>query len=151
MAGKARRYYDRFKFLVEIDGITQTGFQKVSGLTGKVGVIEHKEGGALLPDKTPGMVSYDDLTLEFGATDNQEFYNWWSTVIDAAQGVGGADPDAYKRNLSVIQLDRAGNEAERWNVFGAWVKEFTPGEYDNTSEEKTMRKVVLAYDYFVKG
>ncbi len=148
MAGKARRYLDRFKFLIEIDGITQTGFQKCSELKGGVETVEHYEGGALLPDKSPGLGKYEDITLEYGATENLEIYEWFRQVLDAAQETGGADPSEYKRNLSIIQLDRAGNEVQRWNVFGAWPKEFVAGEWDNTANEKLIRKVTLAIDYY---
>ncbi|WP_222927718.1 phage tail protein [Biomaibacter acetigenes] len=148
MAGKARSYFDRFKFLVEIDGITQTGFQKCSELKGSVGKIEHREGGGLLPDKSPGFGNYSDITLEYGATKNLETYEWFRQVIDASQETGGAEPDEYKRNLSIIQLDRAGREVQRWNVYGAWPTDFVAGEWDSTSEEKTIRKLTLAIDYF---
>lgn len=148
MAGKARKYYDRFKFLVEIDGITQAGFQKAGPLEGSVEVTEHWEGGALLPDKSPGRGKFEDITLEYGATDNLELYEWFRSVLDAAQEAGGADPADYKRNLSIVQLDRAGNEVQRWNVYGAWPTKFRAGEWDNTSSEKLIRQVVLAIDYY---
>ncbi|MGE5551520.1 MAG: phage tail protein [Bacteroidota bacterium] len=148
MAGKARRYYDKFKFRVEIDGITQAGFSKAGPLKGSVEEVEHYEGGALLPDKSPGRGKFEDITLEYGATDNMELYDWFAQVLNAAQETGGADPDEYKRNLSIIQLDRAGNEVQRFNVFGAWVKEFEAGDWDNSSNEKTIRKAVLCIDYF---
>ncbi|HHY36541.1 MAG TPA: phage tail protein [Firmicutes bacterium] len=148
MAGRVRRFRDKYKFLVEIDGIVQTGFQKAGPLRGSVGVIEHEEGGALLPDKSPGKGRFEDITLEWGATESLEIYNWFAQVLNAAQGTGGADPDRYKRNMAIIEQDRAGREVGRWNIYGAWPREFEAGDWDNTSEEKLIRKVALVYDYF---
>ena len=148
MAGRARKFRDKFKFLVEIDGLVQTGFQKAGPLRGSVEVIEHEEGGALLPDKSPGKGSFEDITMENGATENLEIYDWFKQVLDAAQEVGGADPDEYKRNLAIIEQDRTGKEVGRWNVYGAWPHEFEAGDWDNTANEKLIRKAVLAIDYF---
>lgn len=148
MAGRARKFSDKFKFLVEIDGIVQTGFQKAGPLRASVEVIEHEEGGALIPDKSPGKGKFEDITLEYGATENLEIYNWFKQVLDAAQETGGADPDDYKRNLAIIEQDRTGKEVGRWNVYGAWPREFEAGDWDNTANEKLIRKVTLAIDYF---
>ncbi|MDI3548127.1 MAG: hypothetical protein PWR10_1779 [Halanaerobiales bacterium] len=148
MAGRARKFHDKFKFLVEIDGIVQTGFQKAGPLRGGVEVIEHYEGGALLPDKSPGKGKFEDITLEYGATENLEIYEWFKNVLDAAQETGGTDQDEYKRNLSIIEQDRAGREVGRWDVYGAWPKEFEAGDWDNTANEKLIRKVILVIDYF---
>lgn len=149
MAGKARRYHDRFKFLVEIDGFVRAGFQKAGPLEANVEKIEYREGGALLPDKSAGGASFEDITLEYGATDSLEDYAWFSQVLDAATQTGGADPSEYKRDLAIIQLDRAGREVQRWNVYGAWPVRFRAGDWDNTATtEKTIRQLVLTYDYF---
>ena len=85
MAGKARRYYDKFRFRVEIDGATQAGFSKAGPLKGTVEEVEHYEGGSLLPDKSPGRGKFEDITLEYGATDNLELIDnarWAGVLLD---------------------------------------------------------------------
>jgi len=54
----------------------------------------------------------------------------------------------YKRNLSIVQLDRDGETLRRWNIFGAWPTQYVAGEWDNDSDEKVIEMVTLPYDYF---
>jgi len=148
MAGQAKKWHNRFKFLVEIDGFVSAGFQTAGPLEGGVEVIEYREGGARIADKSPGLANFENITLERGATDNLDEYNWFSQVISAADNKGGADPSVYKRNLAIIEQDNNGNEVRRWNVYGAWPVRFVAGEWDATANEKTIRTLELAIDYF---
>ncbi len=148
--GQPRSYYNKFKFLIEIDGITYAGFTKCSELSAELASIEHWEGGSLIANKSPGRLSFPDLTLERGATKDLELYDWFESVARASAGLGGAgliDP-AYKRTLDIVQLDRDDSVLQRWNVVNAWPKKFVAGEWDNTTDEKVMTSVVLANDYF---
>lgn len=148
MAGQAKKWHNKFRFLVEIDGFVSAGFQKAGPLKGGVEVIEHKEGNTLLPDKTPGSAKFDNISLERGATENMDEYDWFATVLNAAEDTGGDDPDEYKRNLAIIECNNKGQEIMRWNVYGAWPQDFEAGDWDGGSNEKTIRKVSLVIDYF---
>jgi phage tail-like protein len=148
--GSPRSFYNKFKFLVEIDSITYAGFQKCSELSAELAKIEHHEGGSLIPDKSPGRLTFADITLERGATKDMELYTWFESTARASAGLGGAGlPDAeYKRTLDIVQLDRDDSVLQRWTCVNAWVTKFVAGEWDNTSDEKVMTSVTLAYDYF---
>lgn len=148
MAGQARKLRNRFRFIVEIDGFDAVGFQKAGPLKAGVEVIEHKEGNTLLPDKSPGSAKFEPITLERGATDNLDEYAWFAQVLNAAEDTGGDDPDEYKRNMAIVECDNKGREVSRWNVYGAWPSDFEAGDWDSTSNEKTIRKVTLQQDYF---
>lgn len=148
--GTPRSFYNRFKFVVEIDGIPYSGFQKCSELSVEAAKIEHWEGGRLIPDKSPGRLTFSDITLEQGATDDLELYSWFEEVARAAAGLGGLgriDP-LYKRNLDIVQLDRDDVVLQRWEVQNAWPTKFVAGEWDNTSDEKVITSVTLTYDFF---
>ncbi len=63
--------YKNFRFLLEIDGITQAGFSDCSGFGSNVEVVEYREGGdAATVRKLPGKNSYPDITLKWGVTDS---------------------------------------------------------------------------------
>lgn len=149
--GEQVRFYNRFNFKVEIDGFARTGFQKVSGLAQSVEVIEHRESDSIRPYKSPGLFSSENVVLEFGATDDEGAWNWFSTAVKVAEGKLAAEESEYKKDISIVQLDANGNEIERWNVFGAFPVSFDPGEFDATSNEKTIRRLELANDYKEKG
>lgn len=148
--GSPRSYYNKFKFLVEIDEITYAGFQKCSELSAELAKIEHHEGGSLIPNKSPGRLSFPDITLERGATKDLELYLWFEKTARASAGLGGAGaPDsAYKRTFDIVQLDRDDTILQRWTVFNAWPIKFVAGEWDMTTDEKVMTSVTLAIDYF---
>ena len=62
--GTAINYWDRYAFIVKIDGVVRAAFNKCSGLKAEAEVIEYSEGGALTPHKQPGTIKFDDIELE---------------------------------------------------------------------------------------
>jgi phage tail-like protein len=149
--GQPRSFFNKFKFLIEIDGITYSGFSKCSELSAELAKIEHYEGGSLIPNKSPGRLSFPDITLERGATSDLELYDWFASVADASAGLGGAGlpDDLYKRSFDIVQLERNDVVVQRWSVTNAWPLKFVAGEWDNGADEKVISSVTLAYDFFV--
>lgn len=145
--GQPRTFHKKFKFIIEIDEISVAGFQKCSALEAEVAKIEQSEGGVLIPNKSPGRVSFSDLTLERGAADDREMYDWWKQVVDAAANIGLDEPD-FKRNLDIVQQARSGAELLRWRVLGAWPTKFVAGEWDNEADENVIQMTTLTYDTF---
>jgi len=146
--GVNRRYYKKFKFLVEIDGVVFAGFQTCGEIAIEVAKIEHHEGGSLIPNKSPGRVSVPDVELTRGATDDLDFYQWCQETV--AQGAVLVD-DEEKRNLEIVQQDRAGNELRRWKLFGAFIVKWKAGDWDNNADENTMESITITYDYPTLG
>jgi phage tail-like protein len=104
--------YKNFRFLVEIEGLTQAGFSECSGLGSRVEVIEYREGGEpATVRKLPGRVTYPDITLKWGVTDSRELYDWHRAVV---QG------QIQRKGCSIILLDDSGQEKVRWNLVNAW-------------------------------
>lgn len=156
--GAPRTFQDKFKFLVEIAGFDSAGFQKFGELSVEAAKIEYSEGGALIPNKSPGRLTYSDVTLERGVALDDDMYNWMSDVADASiqasivpgagLGAGLIDP-LFKRDLDVVQQDRNGVTLKRWRIFQAWPTKFVAGEWDNEADEKVIEMLTLTYDFFV--
>lgn len=154
--GAPRTFHDKFKFIVEIDGFQSAGFQTMSEISMESAVIEYSEGGSLIPNKSPGRVTVANVTLARGATFDNDFYNWFLEVADAAAaasttpgagaGSGEIDP-VFKRDVDVIQQDRDGSELKVWRLFGAWPMKFVAGDWDNEADEKVIETLELAYDF----
>lgn len=109
--------YKSFRFLLEIDGITQAGFSDCSGFGSNVEVVEYREGGdGPTVRKLPGKNSYPDITLKWGVTDSRELYDWHLTALNGK---------IERKNGSIVLLDDVGQEKIRWNFFTAW-----PSKYD---------------------
>ena len=148
--GKPRSFHKKFKYVVEIDGVASSAFQKCSELSAEVAKVEYFEGGSLIPNKSPGRLTFADVTLERGATVDEDLFKWFQDVAMLASGLGLVDP-SYKRNLDIVQQDRDGTTLRRWTLSGAWPTKFVAGEWDNESDENVIESVTLTYDYFEKG
>jgi len=104
--------YKSVRFLVEIAGVQQAGFEECRGLGSEIEVVEYREGGDHGPlRKVPGRVRYPDIVLKWGVTDSRELYNWHLDVINGT---------LVRKNGSVVLLDDQGQEKVRWNFFDAW-------------------------------
>lgn len=149
MFGTPRSFDKKFKFLVDIDGITSMKFQKCSELSAEVAKVEYHEGGATIPDKSPGRTTVSDVTLSRGATRDNEMWLWFKQVSDMVAQTGEVDPQ-YKRTLDIVQLDRDGTELRRWTLSNAWPVKFVAGEWDNEADENVIEAVTLTFDTFDK-
>lgn len=146
--GAARVFDPKFLFSVEIDGFASADFMSCSEIAGEFGEISMRHGGSLVADKSPGLLSFDDVTLTRGrAVGDDDMYIWWSQCGDAETGAGAAEP-AYKRTVDIVQRDREGNERRRWRLYKAWPKRFVAGDWDSSSEENVVESVTICYEYF---
>ena len=147
VTGVPRSFHRKFKFSVEIPGLGRSGFQKCSELSAEIAKIEYYEGGSLIPYKLPGRMSFSDITLERGATQDRSMFDLFSRTANAASGLGDLDRD-YIRDGAIVQHDRDGSTLRRWSIFGAWVTKFVAGDWDNTSDEVVIESVTMTYDHF---
>jgi phage tail-like protein len=145
--GTPRTFHKKFKFIVEIDNVASAGFQKCSELSVEVANVQYSEGGALIPNKSPGRLTFADVTLERGATEDQDLFDWLAEVADAAANAGLNEPE-FKRNLDIVQQDRDGSELRRWRLHNAWPVKFVAGDWDNEADENVIESVTLTYDFF---
>jgi phage tail-like protein len=148
--GQPRTFNKKYAFQLSLDGFNWAGFMKCSELKTTTAVIKHREGGTLLPQKSAGLSDFPPITLERGAvTGDIDMYLWMSEVISGPANLGVKEV-AYKRNGDLVQLDRDGEILKRYSIFWAFPTEFTAGEWDNSSDENVIEKLVLEYDYYVR-
>jgi phage tail-like protein len=145
--GNPRTFHKKFKFIVEIDGVAHAGFQKCSELSVEIANVQYSEGGSLIPNKSPGRLTFADVTLERGATADHDLFDWFAQVADAAANAGLNEPE-FKRNLDIVQQDRDGSTLRRWSLTGAWPVKFVAGEWDNEADENVIESVTLTFDFF---
>lgn len=149
VVGAPRNFESKFAFVVEIDGIAHAAFNKCSELKAELDKVEYREGGSLTPTaKDPGLLNFEDVTLERGAVpDDTDLYDWMLEAADAASNTGRVTPE-YKRGFDIVAKDRDGTELKRWRIYNAWPRIFVAGEWDNDASEKTIEKVTLSFDRF---
>lgn len=145
--GEVRRYDLKFNFGLEISGIGQAGFKSCSEPTITIGEAQLHQGGQMIPTKEPTRVTFADITLERGSSRDLSLWTWLQQVANAAALVGVPSPQS-QRQAAIVQFDRAGVPVERLELFFAWPKEYSPGDWDNDSDDFRMERVVLAYDFY---
>ena len=147
IVGTPRSFHKKHQFLVEVPSFGRAGFSKCSEISVEAAVIKHYEGGSLIPNKSPGRLTFSDVTLERGATQDRDLFDWFQDVAITSSGLGLTDVN-YKRNLDIVQQDRDGLTLRRWSLSRAWPVKFVAGEWDNESDENVIESVTLTYDFF---
>ena len=135
--------YISFNFLVEIDGITQAGFQECSGLDCQTAPIDYREGAdPMHVRKIPGLNTFSPISLKRGVTDSTELWQWRQTVI-----AGSAD----RRNGSVVLLDDTGAEKIRWNFSNAWPSKWTGPSFSATGNAIAVETLEITHEELTRA
>jgi phage tail-like protein len=130
--------YRGFNFLVEIDGITQAGFQECSGLDSQTATIDYREGNeAPHVRKLTGLNSFTPISLKRGVTDSDELWQWRLTVVEGR---------AERRNGSIVLLDEKGGEKIRWNFSNAWPSKWTGPSFNSTGNSVAVEALEIIHE-----
>lgn len=133
-------YYRAFQFLVEIDGVSNARFQEVGGVDATTDVIEYREGGdALGTRKLPGQTKHSNLSLKRGYTDDTQLFTWYEDVMTGRT-------ERIRRNVSIVQLDMAGKEIFRWNLFQAFPVKYTAPGFNAKTNDLAIETLEIAYE-----
>ena len=125
--------YKNFKFKVKWDGRYVAGISKVSALKRTTEVVEHREGGdPSSSHRSPGRTKYEPITMELGVTHDPEFEAWANKVWNFQNAQAAADQRQrevslkdFRRNITIDVFNEAGQKVISYQVFRAWVSEFT--------------------------
>lgn len=130
--------YRGYNFLVEIDGITQAGFQECSGLDSQTATIDYREGGdPRHVRKLAGLNSFTPISLKRGITDSDELWKWHQTAVAGK---------AERRNGSVVLLDDAGVEKLRWNFSNAWPSKWSGPAFNSTGSAIAVETLEITHE-----
>jgi len=135
--------YRGFNFLVEIDGITQAGFQEVSGLDASTDAVDYREGTD--PNhvrKLTGLNKYSPIILKRGITDSDELWKWRQTVIDGK---------TERKNGSIVLRDETGAEKIRWNFSNGWPTKWTGPGFNATSTAVAVETLEITHEELKKA
>lgn len=127
-----------FNFRVEIDGITAGSFSEVSGLQVEMEVEDYREGGGNdHVHKLAGPTRYpSNLTLKRGMMNADDLNAWQEEVMSGAITL---------RNVSVVLLDLAGEEARRWDLKEAYPVRWNGPDLRGTSNEVAVETLELVH------
>ena len=130
--------YLGYNFFVEWDGIIYAGFQECSGLDTTQDAKEYREGtDPPTVRKIPGLVSYSNISLKRGITNNDELWRWRKNVMD-----GTVD----RRNVSIVLLDQQGSEKIRWNLTHCWPTTWSAPEMNATTDDIAIENLEFVHE-----
>jgi phage tail-like protein len=145
--------YRNFKFRVVWDdeGVKGpiAGVSQVSGLKRTTEVVSHRDGGDLSTKRhSPGVSSFEPITIERGITFDPAFENW-ATKIYSTAGDGGVSLAHFRKDITIELYNLQGVKVRAWNVFRCWVSEFVAvPELDANANAIAFEHVVLQNEGF---
>lgn len=138
--GQQPVYYRAFQFKVEIDGIDKARFQEIGGIDATIDVMDYREGGDMLGvRKLPGQTKHSNLSLKRGYTSDDQLWKWFEDVMTGRT-------EKIRKNISVIQIDMAGDEVFRWNVFQSFPVKYTAPSYNAKGNDLAIETLEIVYE-----
>ena len=144
VAGRPRDPYQQFRFTIDFDGIGSARYEKGSELVCEIGEAVYWEGGSLVPEKLPGRLTFPNITLTRGASNDFDLYDWARSTANASSGRGKID----RRNGTYKQMKYDSDPGEYFHVFDAQHRKWSSGPWDNTTDEVRIESTELSYKYF---
>lgn len=130
----------KFKFRVTIPGIpSQIGFQKVSGLSKEVNVVEYDESAFEYTHKLPGKTKFGEVTMERGMFSD-------ISMLDQMKVIQNPD---YRTTMIVQLMDRFGNVQRTWKLAEAWISKWEGSDFDATSDDVAIETITVQYEYML--
>ena len=143
--------YKNFRFRLLFGGIAVAGVSKVSGLKRTIEPVQHRDGGDLSTKRiSPGLASFEPITVERGVTHDDTFESWALSVYNP-EGAGLVSLANFRRDISIELYNLQGVKVRAWNVFRCWVSEFTAvPELDANANGVAFETLVLQNEGFMR-
>lgn len=129
-------YRQKWAFVVEIETVVVGRFSKAGPLKQSVTLQAQKSGGAPFPvDYTPTEFKQPPVTLERGASNNNELWTWWDAIRS-----GKMD----RRSVTISWVDAKQNPLGVWVLSNSSITDFDAGDFDAKNDtENAIEKIVI--------
>ncbi len=134
--------YRNFRFRIEIDGITQAGFNECAFADSSTEVVEYREGtDPTHPRKLSGQTKYGNVTLKWGITDSTELWDWYQNVVQLG-ALGN------RKNISITLVDEAGADKSRWELVEAWPTKYDPTDFNAKGNDVAIESLEIVTESY---
>ncbi len=121
--------YKNFRFKVLIDGSPVMACNKISALRRSTQVVEARGGSEPgVVRKSPGLTSYDAITLEAGVTHDLTFERWANQVSSYSRSITQGKSDVslgdFRKDIRIELYNEAGALAIAYYVYRCWPSEY---------------------------
>ena len=133
--------YRGYNWKLDIDGLGIVAhFIECDGIEVEIAKVNFREGGDdANVHRLPGLVSYSDVTLRYGLTDEKAVWDWFekslqSSVVD-------------RKQVSLI-LMKPDQQAEylRWNLFDAWPSYWRTARLNALTSEIAIETLSITFE-----
>jgi phage tail-like protein len=134
-------------FLVEVDGVEIGRFMEISGLEVSVAVEEISEGGEnSYVHKMPGRMSWPNLILKRGITQNDALLTW----LNKSSGEQfAANQNTLTRSTAAVTLVAAnGSRLRSWDFDGAYPVKWRGPTFAVDSDQIAVEELEIAHHGF---
>ena len=141
--------YKQFKFRVRWDGRYVAGVSRVTPLRRRTQVAAYREGGdPNVQRKSPGVTSFDPITLERGRTHDVEFEQWANKVWNLGAGPGTeVSLRDFRKDITIELFNEAGQKVMAFNVFRCWPSEYVAlGELEANEGAVAFESLTLEHE-----
>jgi phage tail-like protein len=134
-------------FLFEVDGVEIGQFMEISGLEVSVAVEELAEGGEnSYVHKLPGAMSWPNLVLKRGITQNDSLLTWLNKSSGEQFSANGS---ALTRSTAAITLmGTSGTRLRSWDVDGAFPVKWRGPTFAASSNDMAVEELEIAHHGF---
>lgn len=131
-----------FRFLVEMEGLAGSGFQRVKGLQRVVTHESYREGGVNeYEHKLVSQVSYPAVILERGLAGR----DLWQWALDVSEG------RIMRRSIRILLQTVAGESAWAWQLDWALPVKWTCSDLDANASQVAMESVEFVHHRLTKA
>jgi phage tail-like protein len=129
-------------FGVEFQGQIAGAFRECSGLGSQNEIVEYKASGPkgeYVIKKVPGRMSWENITLKRGITDDMDMWEWRKLVEDG-------EVEQARKNGSIVMFDQAGREMARWDFVEAWPSKITGPNANADNNEIGIEELEITHE-----
>ncbi|MFP3906893.1 MAG: phage tail protein [Acidimicrobiales bacterium] len=134
-------------FIVEVDGQAVGRFTRASGLELTVAVEEIAEGGQNgFVHKLPGRMSWPNIVLTRGVTQNDRFFSWVSE--SSGEGFSSNRNTLTRSSVAITMTNTQGKRLRTWELEGAFPVRWKGPEFASDSSDPLVEELEIAHHGF---
>ncbi|MCH8280914.1 MAG: phage tail protein [Chloroflexi bacterium] len=133
-------------FALDVDGVVSAYFKEATGFNNSSEVITHQavdDKGRSVIQKLPGDLTWDDIVLRRGISDDKSLWDWRQKVIEGNVGEARA-------NGSVIMYNTSNEEVARFDFINGWPSGWKGPDVNAEDQTIAIEEITIAHEGLVR-
>lgn len=145
--------YKNYRFQVKFEGESEpvAGMTDVSAISKSTEAISYRiSDTAPTGISTPGLTSFEPITLSRGLTKHKHFHDW-ARAVDPTVGFEGDTTKPTRKDVTIELHNELGKKVVSYKVLNCWVSEYQVLPDLNSQEsELAIQTITLQHEGFVR-